>query len=528
MRGRVRRRVTWIVTLSSLLPLLLVAAITLGIVFNTQRRLAQQQQSALTQLIANDFSDNIASSQNELSVLGDTLIRTVEIEGINDTQLTSLVLSGATFSEVGFYDAAGRRLAAAARFGPVTMPQSVAGTPLFDLVRTGQVFFADPAPLAVRALPLSPSEVPRLRIAVPIQISFEERLTLVGDIPMDQLWAATTRMESATGTRVLVLARDGLLISASATQLLIDQPPLRQIPLVQEKLPLAIYQSPLGDEVLGTQALITPPGWTVVVERPISVLYGDVQRLALTLLAVTLAALPLVAGVGWLAGRGIAQPIQQLHHGVETFTSNPREYQPVTIATGDELTALGDSFNRMVGVLRESQDRLLNANEELETLVAQRTTELQHALEEVRAQNLTQEALLETVRRLGMPVIPIRRGMLVMPLVGEFDASRVSEIGDHLLAAIEREHARVVLIDITGVPVVDQLVASALVQTSTAARLLGTEVILAGIRPDIAEALISLGIDLSDLRTAATLDQAFQIGSADLKTTRSGRRPALI
>ncbi|HEY1015916.1 MAG TPA: STAS domain-containing protein [Herpetosiphonaceae bacterium] len=523
MRGRVRRRVTLIVTLSSLVPLLLVAAITLGIVFNSQRRLAQQQQQALTLLIAADLGESIAALQGELSVIGDTLIRTIDAGAIDDQQLAAVIVAGASFSEVGFYDMDGARQAAAARFGAATMPATVAGTPLFDRAVTGQVFFSDPPPLAAAALPLAPSEVPRLRIAVPIQISFDERMILVGDVPMDQLWATTARLESSTDTRILVLTGGGQLVSASATRLLIEQPPLRDIPLLHDNQQIATYHSPLGDEVLGTTAPINPPGWVVVVERPVDVLYTDVQRLALTLLVVALAALPLVAGVGWLAGRRIAQPVQQLHASVETFTHSPADYEPVQISTRDEIHALGDAFNTMVSGLRESQTRLLNANEELETLVAKRTTELQQAFQELRAQNQTQEQLLETVRRLGMPAIPIRRGILVMPLVGEFDPGRVNELGERMLSAIEAEQARVVLLDITGVPVVDSAVAAALVRTSQAARLLGTEVILAGIRPDIAEALVSLGADLAGLRTAATLDQAFDLGMSLLKGAGKAR-----
>lgn len=527
MRGRLRRRVTLIVTLSSLVPLLLVAAITLGIVFDNQRSSAQQQQQALTLLIAADLGDNIAAFQGELSVIGDTLIRTIDAGAIDDQQLAAVIVAGASFSEVGFYGMDGERQAAAARFGAVSMPASLAGSPLFDQAVTGQVFFSDPPSLAATALPLAPSEVPRLRMAVPIQISFSERMILVGDVPMDQIWATTARLETATDTRILVLNAGRQLVSASATRLLIDQPPLRDIPLLRDNQSLATYHSPLGDEVLGTTAPITPPGWTVVVERPVSVLYTDVRRLALTLLIVALGALPLVAGVGWLAGRRIAQPVQQLHSAVETFTHTPDDYQPVEIGTGDEIHILGDAFNTMVSGLRESQSRLLSANEELETLVVRRTSELQDAFQELRAQNQTQEQLLETVRRLGMPAIPIRRGILVMPLVGEFDAGRVAELGERMLSAIEREQARVVLVDITGVPVVDHEVAAALVRTSQAARLLGTEVILAGIRPDIAEALVSLGADLAGLRTAATLDQAFDLGTAMLKgSDRTRRLPA--
>ncbi|HEU4323722.1 MAG TPA: substrate-binding domain-containing protein [Roseiflexaceae bacterium] len=117
-------------------------------------------------------------------------------------------------------------------------------------------------------------------------------------------------------------------------------------------------------------------------------------------------------------------------------------------------------------------------------------------------------ALAETVRQLGCPIIPILRGVLLVPLVGALDEQRAQRIIEQVLERIGQDHARHVLIDITGVPVVDTQVAAALIRTAQAAGLLGAHVTLVGVRPESAQSIVGLGIDLSRLSTRPTLEAA--------------------
>lgn len=116
-----------------------------------------------------------------------------------------------------------------------------------------------------------------------------------------------------------------------------------------------------------------------------------------------------------------------------------------------------------------------------------------------------QERLLDTVRDLSTPAIPIAEGILVMPLIGNIDTARADQLMDVILGTIEREHATVVLIDVTGVPIIDTGVASYLVQMTQAAQLLGARCILVGIRPEVAQTLVQLGVDLSGMHTRVNL-----------------------
>jgi DNA-binding LacI/PurR family transcriptional regulator/anti-anti-sigma regulatory factor len=136
-------------------------------------------------------------------------------------------------------------------------------------------------------------------------------------------------------------------------------------------------------------------------------------------------------------------------------------------------------------------------------------------LESLEAQQRTLQAAYErerrlalTVRELGSPVVPVLSGVLLVPLVGMIDAERAFHLIETVLATVSREHASVVVLDMTSVPVVDTVVANALMQMARATTLLGTRFILVGIRPEIAQSIVNLGIDLRHLTTYASLASA--------------------
>lgn len=111
----------------------------------------------------------------------------------------------------------------------------------------------------------------------------------------------------------------------------------------------------------------------------------------------------------------------------------------------------------------------------------------------------------EAIRELSTPVLQVREGLLILPIVGLIDSMRARQLTDQLLRSIRANRARMVVLDITGVPAVDSKVANHLVQTVEAARLMGATTILTGMSPDIARALVVLGVDLSTMRTVADL-----------------------
>jgi anti-anti-sigma regulatory factor len=140
---------------------------------------------------------------------------------------------------------------------------------------------------------------------------------------------------------------------------------------------------------------------------------------------------------------------------------------------------------------------------------------LQAALTERQAQlQLSydrESALAQTVRDLGSPVIPLMPGVLLVPLIGVVDSQRAQQISERVLEGISAMQATVVLLDVTGMPLIDTQVANTLIQTARAARLLGASVGLVGVRPEIAQSIVGLGLQLPGTRAYATLASAIQV-----------------
>ncbi|MGV9290151.1 STAS domain-containing protein [Streptomyces sp. NPDC003719] len=114
----------------------------------------------------------------------------------------------------------------------------------------------------------------------------------------------------------------------------------------------------------------------------------------------------------------------------------------------------------------------------------------------------------EQLLEVATPVIKLWEGIVAVPLIGTLDSARSQIVMENLLEAIVAERARYAILDITGVPTVDSLVAQHLMKTVAAARLMGAECIVSGIRPAIAQTIVHLGIDLGTIVTRATLADA--------------------
>jgi len=126
-----------------------------------------------------------------------------------------------------------------------------------------------------------------------------------------------------------------------------------------------------------------------------------------------------------------------------------------------------------------------------------------------------QEELLE----LSTPVVKLWDGVLALPVIGTLDSARTQVVMESLLQAIVQTNSRVAIIDITGVPTVDTVVAQHLLKTVTAARLMGADCIISGVRPQIAQTIVHLGINLTDVTTKATLSAAFSVALQRLGIT---------
>jgi rsbT co-antagonist protein RsbR len=157
-------------------------------------------------------------------------------------------------------------------------------------------------------------------------------------------------------------------------------------------------------------------------------------------------------------------------------------------------------------------DALWDATQLLDKLGLYTTETFQKSREEVIQRQ--QRELLE----LSTPVVQLWDDILALPLIGTLDSSRTQVVMESLLEKIVESGAAIAIIDITGVPTVDTLVAQHLMKTVAAARLMGADCIISGIRPQIAQTIVHLGVDLSQVTTKASLADAFLVA---LKRTGS-------
>ncbi|MGC8798629.1 MAG: PAS domain S-box protein [Chloroflexus sp.] len=177
------------------------------------------------------------------------------------------------------------------------------------------------------------------------------------------------------------------------------------------------------------------------------------------------------------------------------------------------------------GELRDYEARMHPSGENVLVLVRDITE--QRRAERERQTLVLQEQIIQAqhavLRELSTPLLPIANGVVVIPLIGNIDSSRAQQVMETLLDGVNRYHATVAIIDITGVRVVDTQVAGALIRTAQAAALLGAQVVLSGINPEIAQTLVQLGIDLAGIVTKATLQDGIAYA---LSRQQSRIRPA--
>ena len=148
----------------------------------------------------------------------------------------------------------------------------------------------------------------------------------------------------------------------------------------------------------------------------------------------------------------------------------------------------------------EQQQALLASNAQLKRLVS-----------DLSRSSHEQDLLLETIEQISTPVLALTNHILLAPIVGHVDSHRSQMLLDKLLQSVERQRAQVVILDITGVTIIDTQVANSIITASASAKLLGAKVILCGIVPDVAQVMVTLGIDLSSINTTSDLSQALRM-----------------
>ena len=163
----------------------------------------------------------------------------------------------------------------------------------------------------------------------------------------------------------------------------------------------------------------------------------------------------------------------------------------------------------------------------IEGFISDVTAERQAAEERQALNERIIAAQQAALRELSTPIVPIIQGVIAMPLIGSIDSMRAQQVIETLLEGVNTTGAHIVILDITGVPVVDTQVANTLLRSAQAVRLLGAEVLLTGIRPEVAQTIVGLGLDLSHIRALASLQDGISYALKQQSQSRMrGRRTA--
>lgn len=165
-------------------------------------------------------------------------------------------------------------------------------------------------------------------------------------------------------------------------------------------------------------------------------------------------------------------------------------------------------MNLIVEAYAHDQAKLLSALAGLSKFTEIILSAVSQAYVDAKEDTITKQraAILE----LSTPVLPVREGLLIMPLIGLLDTHRAQQVTQVLLHAIRDHRAKIVVMDITGIPVVDSRVANHLIQSVDAARLMGAKVILTGLSPEVAQALVTVGVNLERVNTQSDLQSGIE------------------
>ncbi|GIN73604.1 modulator protein RsbR [Bacillus sp. J14TS2] len=195
----------------------------------------------------------------------------------------------------------------------------------------------------------------------------------------------------------------------------------------------------------------------------------------------------------------------------ETYNEKVKDFGESIIRLGWPLTYLTTGvriyqsiiFEKMVTESDLTKDQMKKLVLDLESWLAPLQDQMINTYSDTWEKTITLQKV--ALQELSAPLIPVFEKISIMPLVGTIDTERARLIMENLLSGVVKHRSDVVLIDITGVPVVDTMVAHHIIQAADAVRLVGSKCMLVGIRPEIAQTIVNLGIDLNHITTTSTL-----------------------
>jgi anti-anti-sigma regulatory factor/HAMP domain-containing protein len=495
--------------LVGVISLLVTAAILIAISFQQhlgQLRVIQQERSRAAASEINAYLDDL---QRKLGYFA-------RVRGLTDLEpdlqnrlLEGLVRHNSAYQTVAILDHTGQVLSSVSLYSQATLGD-LSQSPLFLRAYTQEADFTGPVEIDLQ------TNLPMTTLAVPIRDQQDNIAgVLLAQIDLKFLWFIVSQsIVGETGyayvidNRNVVIAKKGDTPETFRLEDISARPFLQPL-LTSTRDTLMPYPGLYGTEVLGASAPIRSVNWKLIVELPTREAYAPLRTMLIVIGVMLGAAVAGTAGIGFLFAKRIIAPLQHLTGATASISAAMTSdgmasgglIARVDVARLDELGILAQSFNQMATAIEQR-------TQELQTQYAVANTarlEAEAARAEIATQLTTIEEQREVIRATSVPVLPITRTTLVMPLIGNLNSTRIHLVQEQALRALEQMSARYLLLDITGIPVIDAEVAAGLIRVVQAARLLGAEVILVGIRPEVAQTLVELGIQLTDVRTERDL-----------------------
>jgi methyl-accepting chemotaxis protein len=350
--------------------------------------------------------------------------------------------------------------------------------------------------------PIQGEEVLMSTFTVPIMAEGEFYGIIAADIRLDtfQKHIDTSFLEQHEGAQLLLISNQGTIVAASGDP---DHDLLgKSMETVHSHAKQmdelynirqgqrSIHFNNQGDlEVFipATFGKTTTP-WSINVVIPKEEIMADANELVLEMIGIGALMTIIAFGLVWFIARQISTPIRQITETARSVASGNLNVR-APFHRLDEMGLLASVFNQMLESLQQMISEQNNAHQHQQTL-QEKIIRVQEA----------------SIRELSSPLLPIAEGVVVMPVVGTIDSTRATQITETVLNGISERRATTAIVDITGVSVIDTQVANMLIRMAQMIKLLGAQVVLTGIRADVAQTLIHLGADLSHIITHSTLE----------------------
>lgn len=496
----------------SVVVLILVSVPLLYTYFQSSQETIAVNQQFIAQNAARTVENYIEQRLNMLLVgtkLSDLIAETPQRQ---TTALQSLLGQDTSLMRLLLLDSQGQTLAQASRLSLASAGKLDAQEidAILSYINKDESYIS---PVSINAI----TSEPEVFIAVPAtNLLGDLNGALVATVNLKFMWKLVGEMDVGEEGVVYVVDRQGNLLAFGDTTGVLSGENVAHIQAVHafaqssaatQSNRLMRYQGIVNTDVVGMYVGLGTPDWAVITEMPWSVAYRNVRNYIGLALGIIITAAAFAGAIGYFLARRLTLPILRLMKTADRIAAGERDLQ-ASLDGPHEIASLARAFNVMTGQLRSTL-------EGLEQRVNQRTTDLQLALTEVETRAHEQSRLLDAlaqqrqvIRELSVPVLPVTAECLVVPLIGVIDSERLGSIQERALQVLERSPTRFLLLDITGVPVVDGEVAQGLLKIATMTRLLGCETILIGIRPEVAQSIVGLGLDLNVLRTAVNLQAA--------------------